>query len=552
MINDKPATTSTMADSTTTDQVIAFSNAKFFLPKSDGTGSAQFAQSLLIRNGKIEHVGSQDDIKIKEATDSGVKTQDLGGKYVLPAFVDGHVHLMLLGLSMTKVNIEDCQNLEDIRRTIKEYAQTHPDAKRILCRGWMHPMTNGEATTKMLEGIDDRPIFIESKDLHSSWCNEAAIQELNIQDTPDPVGGTIFRNESGKPSGLISEAANLTLVWPHIARVVSMEEKTKAIRAAINAYIKAGYSGICDLAMDENSWEALTTLTKAEQFPLRISAYWLINPSGTTEGDIKQVDRAISLTKQYNQATSPNLRVVGIKLILDGIVDACTATLLEPYANGQNADPVWTKETMAPVINHASKASIQCALHAIGDKSISDAIDTLEKYGKLGARHRIEHLELCSASDAARLGKLGITASIQAVHADPEILKAWPKLLGEHRCSRAFAYHEFLDGGATLALGTDAPTAPHYPMPNLYTATTRRSARKPESETVVNKEFALSLFSAISGYTEGTAYSCFSDHITGSLRPGLSADFVVVDMEWEADKLLKARVVETWHQGLKV
>src|SRR5690606_8481657 len=146
-------------------------------------------------------------------------------------------------------------------------------------------------------------------------------------------------------------------------------------------------------------------------------------------------------------------------------------------------------------------------------------------------RPRIEHLELASATDAARLGKLGITASIQPVHADPAILRAWPRLLGEHRCARAFPYSEFVSGGAVLALGSDAPTAPHLPLPNLYVATTRRSYREPECEEVVNPEFALTVCQAVAGATHGSAYSCFADEWTGSLRTGLKADFVVAEVE---------------------
>ncbi len=96
---------------------------------------------------------------------------------------------------------------------------------------------------------------------------------------------------------------------------------------------------------------------------------------------------------------------------------------------------------------------LQVALHAIGDATIRMAIDVLSSCSTAELRPRIEHLELASREDAARLGAAGITASIQPVHADPAILRAWPRLLGSTRCGRAFAYREFADGGAVLALG---------------------------------------------------------------------------------------------------
>ena len=83
-----------------------------------------------------------------------------------------------------------------------------------------------------------------------------------------------------------------------------------------------------------------------------------------------------------------------------------------------------------PVVKVASDGGLQCAVHAIGDQAVHNAVNVLEKHGKPGQRHRIEHLELTAPGDARRLGELGITASIQPVHADPSILRAWLKLLG--------------------------------------------------------------------------------------------------------------------------
>jgi predicted amidohydrolase YtcJ len=184
---------------------------------------------------------------------------------------------------------------------------------------------------------------------------------------------------------------------------------------------------------------------------------------------------------------------------------------------------------------------------------VSNAVNVLEKHGKPGQRHRIEHLELTAPEDAKRLGQLGITASIQPVHSDPAILRAWPKLLGPERVKRAFAYSEFSDHGAHLAIGSDSPTAPYAPLPNLYVATTRKSARQPDAgDAPVNENFRLELAQAVSAATSGAARSCFAEKRVGSLEVGKLADFTVVETEWAGEELLKARVKETWFGGSKV
>lgn len=203
-------------------------------------------------------------------------------------------------------------------------------------------------------------------------------------------------------------------------------------------------------------------------------------------------------------------------------------------------------------VQKLDSAGLQCALHAVEDAAIKLAMGSIESVGTAGQRHRIEHLELTSPGDAKRLSNLMITAPIQAVHADPAILRAWPKLLGQERFSRAFAYREFLDDDAHPALGTDASTAPHIPLANLYVATTQRSAKESKLTDTVNAHFALPLAIAVSGATAGSVFFYFANSRAGTLEAGKKADFVVVDMPMEPGKLLEAAVIETWFDGKKV
>ncbi|KAM0335413.1 hypothetical protein ACHAQA_000458 [Verticillium albo-atrum] len=334
---------------------------------------------------------------------------------------------------------------------------------------------------------------------------------------PEPAGGKIYRDADGKPSGLLDEGAMMSIIWPFQAKSSPKEERIEAIRAAVQEYNAAGYTGLVEMAMDEEAWDALVTLNSEEpDLAIRIAAYWLIRPTTDLEANRRQVQRAGELSRQFN------------------------------------AETIWEKEYLDPVVKEADALGLQIALHAIGDATIKMAIDTLEQHGTPGRRHRIEHLELASPRDAQRLGELGITASIQPVHADPSILQDWPKLLGEDRCKRAFAYREFADAGALMALGSDSPTSPWLPMHNLYVATTRQSSRKPDcGKAPVNKHFRLGLCEAIVAATAGAAQSVFEDRV-GSLEVGKLADFVIVDMSLDPARLLEAKVKETWFEGRQI
>lgn len=532
---------------------VLFTNGRILSKAEVGLeGKPTFAESMFVQDGVVKAIGSQEELA-RHQGETGVETRELGGKTVLPGFVDGHMHLLLLGQALRKVSLNHCKNLDDILATLRKYAKENPDLPRICAKGWMHSMTPDGVNKTLLDNIDSRPIFVDTKDLHSIWTNSAGIAEMGLDDMPDPAGGTIQRDADGKPDGVLNEGAVLSVGWPHLAAVATLQERIDCMLAAFEAYSESGYTGLVEMAMDEHSWDALVELKRRHpDAPMRIAAYWLIKPRDNEADRLRQVDKAIELSRQYNKDTSPDLRIAGIKIICDGIIDACTSYLSEPYSAADSPPPIWTPEDLDPVVKRAAEAGVQIALHAIGDAAIRMAVDMLEKHGRPGGRHRIEHLEVASPEDARRLGKLGLTASIQPVHADPAILRAWPRLIGEDRCGRAFAYREFADSGALMALGSDSPTAPWNPLHNIYVASTRRSAREPESDETVNEHFRLGVCESVVAGTAGAAASVFLDDRIGSLAVGKMADFVVVDMEWEATSLLKAQTEETWFAGKRV
>lgn len=234
--------------------------------------------------------------------------------------------------------------------------------------------------------------------------------------------------------------------------------------------------------------------------PLRIAAHWFVANTGDDEANLAQVAEAV---ERASTGTS-DVSVIGIKLVLDGTIDACTAAMRAPYADGTNAAPIWPIERLLPVVAAADAADLQVALHAIGDEASTLALDAIEHAilvnGDRPRRHRIEHLEYAAPGTAERMARLGVTAAMQPVHADPAIFANWAARLGDERADRAFAWPEYEDAGALLAFSTDAPTAPHQALANMYVAATRASALDPEVPAV-HPQFALPLERAIAHAT---------------------------------------------------
>lgn len=325
--------------------------------------------------------------------------------------------------------------------------------------------------------VQDKPVYAFAYDFHSVWVNSAALAELGIDDhTKDPHGGTIKRDADGHATGYIDENAFYDMVLPpYLDAQVGKEEHEASIAAVQQAYRETGVTTACDMGFNETDLEGFKRADKDGTLTSRLIAYWRVNNAGSTEENIAQVQRAAALAVEHE---SPFLRVVGIKVIIDGTIDGCTATLGMPYADGSNAEPIWSLEELAPVVAAADAAGLKVAMHAIGDESVRIAIGAVEHaVAENGPprerRHRIEHLELVDRADVDRLAALGITASMQPVHADPAISENWAAKLGDDRVERGFPWPWITEAGARLAFGTDSPTSPHAPLPNMYVATTR-------------------------------------------------------------------------------
>lgn len=480
---------------------------------------------------------------------------DLDGRLVVPGFVDGHAHVIGTGESLRQVNLWGAGTLEEIQQRIAARAAGHMDPPRIVANGWLHAAIPGRVpTAAMLDAVvPDTPVYAIAFDSHSAWLNTAALAELGITDeTPNPLGGAIKRDSMGRATGYLDETAFFNIVLPFLDARTSGQEHQANLAAVQRAYRETGITAVCDMGFNETDLATLRQAAAEGALSSRLIAYWRVNNTGSFKDNLVQVRRAADLAAEVE---SPWLRVVGIKLILDGTIDGCTAVLRAPYADGTMADPIWSLEDLAPVVAAADAAGLQVAMHAIGDEAVRIAIGAVEhavaENGPRGRRHRIEHLELADRADVDRLASLGITASMQPVHADPAIAENWRAQLGDDRVERGFPWPWMTDAGARLAFGTDSPTSPHAPLPNMYVATTRASALDPKAVTNI-PNFALPLADSLEHATRDSAWACGAEHEIGRLAAGLYADFVVLDTDVldEMDgagpeSLLTARVVRT-------
>ncbi|MCI0157569.1 amidohydrolase [Leifsonia shinshuensis] len=492
-----------------------------------------WAESIVVEDGRIAFVGdtvTADALPVDEVV-------ELHGAVVLPGIVDAHTHLVSLGESLTQVDLHDAADVTEIQSRLLEAAADQPGADRLIGRSWLFSALGGRPPHRDLIDavVSDRPVYLHANDVHSAWLNSAALAELGIDDdTPDPLGGRIERDAAGAATGWLLENAALGLMLDRLEGLVSDGERERALRAAFDTYREAGVTAAVEMALREADLRALTAALADGDgtLPIRVAAHWVVNRTGTTEGDLAGVARAIELAGEH---PGPWLRITGIKLFVDGVIDSCTAAMRAPFADGSQPEALWDLPSLAAVVTAADAAGLQVAMHAIGDAASALALDALDAAvtangPRADRRHRIEHLETVDAATPARLARLGVVASVQPVHSDPAIQENWRAMLGDARVERAYPWGELADAGATLALGTDAPTAPYGPLPNLYIAATRRSATDRDLPPNLPGN-AMAIADAVRRATRDAAYASRWEGELGVLRQGAAADFIVIDAD---------------------
>lgn len=514
------------------------------------TGRAEVTprECFAVRDGLVLAAGDLAAVRVAAGgtpttAADGVSEVDLGGAVVTPGVMEGHAHMMMLGEALSKVQLRDAGSLAEVQRRLAAARAANPDAPRILGTGWLFdifPEGTRPTAAVLDEIVPDVPVVLDANDLHSAWVNTAALEAIGItRDTPDPVGGEIVRDEHGDATGFLLETAAITYVWDYLAEVRSEADQDRYLAAAFSAYLESGVTGATEMSFGDADLAAYRrVLDRDGRLPFPVNAHWLLTASGDVATDVAQVAKVARVRDEISAAYGDRwLRIVGVKFILDGVIDACTATMREPYANGALPGPIWEREFAIPVAVAADAAGLQLALHAIGDEASTIALDMVQECIRVNGPRadrlpRVEHLESVADDTIARMAALGVTASMQPVHCDPAVLDNWQAVLGDERARTGFPWHKFRAAGVALALGTDAPTAPHVAPDNLFIALTAKSALD-QSRPAYQPERVFTPAQALEAMTLGAATATGRGHELGRIETGFRANVTV----WAANPL---------------
>lgn len=479
------------------------------------------ASAIAIQNGHVLAVGETSTLL---AEFERAKKQDMQGYTILPGLTDSHLHLEQYALSLQKV---DCQTstLEECLRRVAERIHNTPSGEWILGHGWNQNDWGGWPTASDLDAIaPHQPVYLTAKSLHAAWANSAALRLAGIQpNSPDPANGCIQRDAHGQPTGILLESA-MELVSA-IIPAPSAQDIAQAIEQAQPTLWRMGLTGLHDFDR-RNCFIALQQLHQEGKLHLRILKSIPIEDLPAAH--------ALGLRTGFGDDW---LRIGPVKVFMDGALGPRTAAMFQPYESEPDNFGILNMdaEELFEVGRQAAEAGLSLAVHAIGDRANHEVLDAYAQLRRFALdrglpplRQRIEHVQVLHPADAGRLAELGVTASMQPIHAISDMRMA-DQYWGQ-RAVLAYAWRTQLEHGARLAFGSDAPVESPNPFWGLHAALTRQRSNGFPAEGWYPEQ-RLTMQEALSAYTLGPAYLAGLEDRAGKLASNSLADLIVLEQD---------------------
>jgi len=494
----------------------------------------RWQQSVAVKADRIIYVGTDDGAA--KHIGPGTRVIDAHGGMVMPGMFDCHIHLADGGVHLNECNLDDCKTGSEVLKRVKDYAASKPDLEWIRGAGWSLPLfKDGNPSKKDLdEIISDRPVFLESQDYHSGWANSAALARAGItHDTRDPEGGRIERDEKGEPTGTLRETAM------HIIQKLiperSRQDYAAGLRRGQELANRLGITSIQDAWVNMELLTAYDDLNREGNLKVRVNTAWKIDP----EKDFgPQVHRMRGLRDRYSRDM---VSFSSAKLFADGVIEAHTAALIEPYIgidDKMESDELnFPGEKMREIVALLEKSGFQVHVHAIGDRAVRTTLDAFQHCREssdagLALRHHIAHLELIDSKDIPRFRELGVTATVQPFwcHRDKYVEELTEPVLGPERSRDIYPLGALYRSGARLAGGSDWPVSSLNPFDAMEVAVRRAPPGEAGAESWLPHQ-KVALQACLEAYTINGAFVNHCEDRRGSIEEGKDADLILLDRD---------------------
>lgn len=514
------------------------------------------ADAVLVRDGRIVAVGREADVCAVAGTHCRVR--DLGGRTVVPGFIDPHNHLSLTALDAVSL---DCYGM--LMPSIDELLHEIAGATATMVPGqWARGMNftpfavrEGRAPTRgeLDEAAPNNPFFLLDVSCNRAWANSAALDIVGIDEfSPQPWGGQIERDHAGVPTGALLQAAMnpvQTASWRAIG-AADWDATVELLVRKMADYAAVGLTGLSDAAVTPDSAEMYARADRQGALPFTVHQMH-------TADDFfgKQDLRRTGFSERVRDRESNRLRGGTMKIFLDhGFPDGPIMNRVHEGCHSHTGSAYYGKQEVVELAVAANQLGIRTAIHAMGNWAVDAVLDAYEAVRRTGGNDllRLEHAYVAEPDQAPRIAALGVD-----LVAKPGILfgtgpffdQAWRGAGQAHL--RVVPLRSMIDAGVRVSFGSDAPAGPYRPADILWNAVSRMSM----TGEVIDADEAVTPEQALRCATINAAYASGREHEAGSIEVGKRANLVVIDRDvvtCAVEEIRGMEVLETIVDGVAI
>ncbi|QBE49750.1 amidohydrolase [Leucobacter triazinivorans] len=519
-----------------------------------------WAEAIAVSDGRIVAVGSSSEVGALAGPETRVR--DLAGAFLMPGLVDAHNHHAIAGEEeLFQLRVPLGAHLDGIVDAVRAHAAALPADAWVVGGPWasdrLGEVNTAEALAQLDEAAGGRPVMLSDDSHHNRWVNSRAMEIAGVE--PGQPG--VVLDTEGRATGVLLEAAGIPVARAQREAGALTAEQQRASSqhgvAILNSY---GVTAFQDAAVSTPTLEALRALDADGELDAWVVSSMLINDDIFGYAEIG--DDLVFAGEPYR---TEHHRPDFVKIFLDGVPPTRTGAFLEPYLPDEvhgahfHGETLLDPEELADWLRRVADVGLSAKVHCTGDASVHAVLNAVEKLrdeGYTDTRYQVAHGQFVHPDDIARFAALGVSAEISPfIWVPGPIVEAIREVLPRDRADRIQPNRALLDAGAVVAGGSDWPVSP---SPNAWEGIHGLVTREDPSGQYPGTlwpEQAITLDEAIAAFTIGGATAMGLEHETGSLEPGKSADFVLLDRDpfaHPANELVQTTVSETWFAGRRV
>jgi predicted amidohydrolase YtcJ len=501
-------------------------------------GALPTATAVAVRDGRIVEVGSAEKLSTLPGAEIDRRFAD---KIVMPGFIEGHAHV---GTGAIWDNVylgyfdrvdpagkvwTGLKTLDAVVERLQDAHEKTKDSGKPLTGWGFDPIYfGGQRMEKQhLDRVSaTRPIVVIHQTFHALNVNTATLEAAGMTESA-PVEG-LHMGADGTPTGELREFAIMFMAMaPLKVDFFSSNLEDRSVWDYASIAHRTGTTTTCDMVntLSGATLDVFERVTKDEKFPMRLVPMLSARAGDPTD--------AVKRMPEILARANPKLKLGRIKIVTDGAITGFTARLLPPgYYNGApNGQWNVTADELRKHVEAYHQAGYQMHIHANGDEASAMTLEVLEAVlpanPKPGLRHTMQHCQLMDAGQFARAKTLGLTVNIFTNHLYFYGDEHYRQTLGPERSAKLDAAASALKAGLPLAIHSDSPVTPLAPLFTAWVAINRKTA----GGRVLGETERLTLDKALYAITMGAAYSLCLDDEIGSISPGKSADFTILDAD---------------------